>query len=61
MNTRLILLLFLFILVNVGLVLAHLAIFRTSVPYLSWATGVLHIVLLITFPYKSIIRKNNQQ
>lgn len=57
MSNKLLLFIFLFLLVNAGLILMHLAIFRSSVPYLSWATGVIHIFLLIIFPYKATIRK----
>ena len=43
-----------FIAINILFFLFHFWIFKTDFPYLAWATGLLHIVLLIIFPYTKI-------
>ena len=40
-----------FILGNFLLFQFHLWLFKSSIPFIGWATGLVHIFLLIIFPY----------
>jgi hypothetical protein len=49
----------LFLIVNVFLVLLHLWIFKTSWPFAAWVTVIIHLLLLIAFPYKKLTTNEN--
>jgi hypothetical protein len=54
-NTKKLLLLGLtFIVGNILFFFFHFWVFKTSLPYLAWVSGLTHIVLLIIFPYTKI-------
>lgn len=50
---------FLFAIANFLLILIHLWIFKTPVPFAAWVTGILHIIGLIMFPYRKIINDSS--
>lgn len=52
---RIILRVFLFLVVNIALVLLHLELFRSSIPLLGFLTAGIHVVSLILFPYKKFV------
>ncbi|MCU0354996.1 MAG: hypothetical protein MUD08_14850 [Cytophagales bacterium] len=47
---------FAFVLANFLLFQGHLFLFRSNAPLWAWATGVLHVVLLILFPYRKFTK-----
>ena len=47
---------FAFVLANFLLFQGHLFLFRSNAPLWAWATGVLHVVLLILFPYRKFAK-----
>lgn len=50
---------FLFASANFLLVLFHLWIFKTPIPFAAWITTALHIIGLIMFPYKKLVSEGN--
>lgn len=48
---------FLFVVINLLLVLGHIAAFQSNMPKSSWLTMSIHAVLLILFPYKKVFGK----
>lgn len=42
----------LFALFNFGAFWCHILLFQSNTPYLSWVSGLVHIIILIIFPYK---------
>lgn len=58
MNTqKIILKVFLFVVVNIVLVLLHLEAFRSNIPFLAFCTAGIHIIGLILYPYKKMFLK----
>jgi len=53
---KIILKVFLFLVVNIVLVLLHLEVFRSSIPFLGFLTAGIHVVSLILYPYKRIFK-----
>jgi len=51
--------LFLFLIANLFLVLLHLWIFKSPWPFAAWVTAVIHVILLIIFPYKKLTLNEN--
>jgi len=47
----------LFLLANVVLFWFHFWVFRGPYPFAGWATGLVHIILLILFPYANYFKK----
>lgn len=43
-----------FIVANFLLILLHLWVFKTSIPFAAWATALIHLTLLINFPYQKL-------
>jgi hypothetical protein len=52
---------FVFCVVNFLFVLAHIELFQSNIPYISWGSIIAHIVLLIIFPYKKFIKHETKQ
>jgi hypothetical protein len=46
---------FAFTIVNLALMLLHLTLFHSSVPFSAWLSMVVHFVLLVAFPYEKLI------
>lgn len=55
---HLILKIFLFALINVILVLVHFWLFNKQ-PIIGYTTAIIHIILLIIFPYRKLFKPTN--
>lgn len=53
-----ILTIFLFLVVNLLLIWIHITLFQSTFVWFGWISGFFHIILLIIFPYKKIIKQN---
>lgn len=53
---KIILKVFLFLVINIALVLFHLELFRSSIPFIGFLTAGIHAILLILYPYKKIVK-----
>lgn len=51
---------FVFLLVNFFAVLIHLAIFKSLYPFAAWGTAIVHIGVLIMFPYRKFFAGNQK-
>jgi len=49
-----------FTLSNFLLFQIHLYIFKSSIPFLAWLSAIIHIVLLIIFPYTKIFKNEKK-
>lgn len=49
----------LFVVVNLLLIWGHFIIFRSSVPFAAAFTALVHILILIFFPYSKLLKNEN--
>ncbi len=50
-----------FILLNIGIGIIDIILFQSAIPWLGWASVIIHLIVMIEFPYSNFFKPKSNK